>query len=235
MLGVVLIAAANWPRDAIPGRDVLLPTLEREPEQHLIDRESFKATVGGIEYTVTPLYEYEIWGLVVSRHNAGAWTDFAHKQWNDHLNVADLCLVFGDNIRTGAYQGLRYSSGEFTCCVDAPSEEAWEAFWPADLSNNHLLTDRPKLARALRGAKLGDQVRIQGTLVEYSHHQGFEFTRGTSAVRTDTGDGACETIWVEEFEVLKPGPPTLRWLGWFGATLLGAGAVSWLFLPLRVR
>ncbi|MCB8931998.1 MAG: hypothetical protein M9921_01890 [Fimbriimonadaceae bacterium] len=235
LAGLALIAAGNWPRGGLPGAHALPPELQLEPEQHATDRAPFTTTVKGVEYTVKPLFTYEIWGMVVSKHDAGVWYEFAHKQWKDHLNVADVCLVFGDNVRTGAYQGLNYSSGEYTCCVDAPTQEKWEAFWPTDLSNNHLLTDQPRLAKSLRRVQLGDQVRIRGFLVEYAHHSGMEFKRGTSTVRTDQGDGACETIWVEEFEVLKPGPPTWKWMGWVGASLLAACGAGWLFLPLRVR
>lgn len=233
--GIAMIAAANWPRDRLPERTALLPVMESEPRQHAIDRPPFTTTVGGIEYTVTPLFDYEIWGLVVARYDTSVWYNFSHKRWKDELNVADLCVVFGDNVRTGAYKALTYSCGEFTCYAEADTSEAWEAFWPTDLSNNHLLTDHPDLARALRNALPGAQVRIKGRLVEYSHNSGSEFKRGTSIVRTDMGNGACETIWVEEFEVLEPGPPTLRWVGWLGAMFIVGSIVCWAVMPARVR
>jgi hypothetical protein len=79
-------------------------------------------------------------------------------------------------------------------------------FDPAALSNDHLLTDRPGIARAMRKVRIGDQVRFRGHLAEYSHnHEGRPFSRGTSTVRNDTGNGACETIFVEEFEILRRG------------------------------
>ena len=233
--GVALVVAGNWPRNRTVAPDALLPILQCEPEQHPTDDAPFTTSVGGIAYTVKPLHTYEIWGLVVSGYDTAVWYDFAHTQWKDKLNVADVCLVFGDNARTGAYQNLSYISEEFACCVEAPTQEDWEAFWPTDLSNNHLLTDNPQLARNLRDVEVGDQVRLKGYLVEYSHNAGFAFTRGTSTVRTDTGVGAFETIWVTELEVLKPGPPSLRWLGWFGAFLLGGASLGGLFLPLRVQ
>ena len=230
---MALVVAGNWPRDRTVAPDTLLPILQNEPEQHGTEKAPFTATVGGIVYTVKPVQSYEIWGLVVSGYDTSVWYDFAHTEWKDKLNVADLCLVFGDNVRTGTYQNLSYTSEEFTCCVNAATKEDWETFWPTDLSNNHLLTDDPRLARRLRDVRVGDQVHITGTLVEYAHNAGFAFERGTSTVRTDTGNGACETIWVTDLDVLKPGPPSGRWLGWLGALLLGGSALGGLFAPLR--
>ena len=48
----------------------------------------------------------------------------------------------------------------------------------------------------------GDHIRLKGMLVEYSN-PGNGFHRGTSVTRTDTGNGACETIYVNGFEVIK--------------------------------
>jgi hypothetical protein len=36
------------------------------------------------------------------------------------------------------------------------------------------------------------------------------FFRGTSTVRTDTGNGACETIYVSEFQILKKANTRVR-------------------------
>ncbi len=48
----------------------------------------------------------------------------------------------------------------------------------------------------------GDHIRLNGMLVEYSN-PGNGFRRGTSVTRTDTGNGACETLYVNRLEVIK--------------------------------
>jgi hypothetical protein len=49
---------------------------------------------------------------------------------------------------------------------------------------------------------IGDQIQISGMLAKYKNNQGFN--RGTSITRTDTGNGACETIYVNDFQITQP-------------------------------
>ena len=48
----------------------------------------------------------------------------------------------------------------------------------------------------------GDEVRISGVLANYQN-QATGFDRQTSISRTDTGNGACETIFVTDFSITK--------------------------------
>ena len=74
------------------------------------------------------LFDYEITGLVVSKHNADTWWDWVHAASHDHLNVTDLCVVWGDNARSGSYQDMRFSSGQWTCNFKTDSDAAFAAF-----------------------------------------------------------------------------------------------------------
>ena len=78
-------------------------------------------------------------------------------------------------------------------------------------------------------------MRLRGQLVSYSHNAGFAFTRGTSTTRDDTGDGACETVFVRQLDLLRSAAPWPRWLRWMGATLLVFGLIKWLAAPHRPR
>jgi hypothetical protein len=103
------------------------------------------------------------------------------------------------------------------------------------LANNHLLADRPSIVARLRSVRIGDQVRIRGALAEYSHNHGFAFTRGTSVTRDDTGNGACETIYVQEVEVLRAGGGSWRFMVWPAVALMFLGLVVWVRAPFKVR
>jgi len=238
---VVLIASAAlfvlawWRRDALPPPDRLDAAIFAEPLQKPTDRDPFQTTVGGVEYTVRPLYTYDLYGLIVSKHNADTWWDWIHKAANDKLNVTDLCVIWGVNARRGAYRELDYSSGQFVCYVETASNEAWAAFDMAALSNNHLLTDDPAIARMLRKVRVGDQIHFRGYLAEYSHHHGFPFRRGTSVTRTDTGNGACETVFATDAEIVRPGNSGWRFAFWASAVAFAAGVVAWFRLPFRVN
>lgn len=231
--GAVLALASLLLRHALPEPSVLLPELRREPVQAPTREAPFEARVGGITYTVKPLAEYEIWGLVVSNHDSDAWWDWIHKASNDHLNVVDLCVVFAENVERGGYVGLDYSSGQFVCNVQTSSSERWQRFSMRALSNNHLLADRASIVSRLRDVRVGDQVRIRGLLAEYAHNAGFAFQRGTSLTRDDTGNGACETIYVQEIDVLRRGGQPWRWLLWPALVMAAAGGVLWLRTPFR--
>jgi len=234
-VGAVLLTASLLLRDALPSPAELRPELRQEPVQGLTQAAPFQTTAGGVTYTVKPVADYEIWGLVVSNHDSSAWWDWIHMASNDHLNVVDLCVVFGENVATGGYVGLDYSSGQFVCYVQTRSIEAFQRFSMRALSNNHLLADRRSIVSKLRGIRIGDQVRIRGWLSEYAHTHGFAFTRGTSLTRDDSGNGACETIFVQEVEVLRTGGGPWRWLVWPAIGLIVAAVILWLRAPLRVN
>ncbi len=233
--GAMMLAASLLLRQALPDPAGLRPELRNEPVQQPTQAAPFETTLGGVTYTVKPLADYEIWGLVVSSHDSGAWWDWIHKASSDHLNVVDLCVVFAENVTRGGYVGLDYSSGQFVCNVQTRSAERWQRFSMRAISNNHLLADRPAVAAKLRDVQIGDQVRIRGWLSEYAHNHGFAFNRGTSLTRDDTGNGACETIYVQEVEVLSAGGGPWRWLPWPAIGLILAGAIFWLRAPFRVR
>jgi hypothetical protein len=232
--GASLLALSLLLRHALPGPAELRAELRQEPVQEPTPTAPFETAVGGVTYTVKPLADYEIWGLVVSAHDSDAWWDWIHKASNDHLNVVDLCVVFAENVESGGYVGLDYSSGQFVCYVETRSSEKWQRFSMRALSNNHLLADRPSVAAKLRDVRIGDQVRIRGVLAEYSHNHGFPFKRGTSLTRDDTGNGACETVYVQEVEVLRAGGGPWRWLRWPAIGLILIGVIVWLRAPLRV-
>lgn len=228
-----LLIIAWWLRDSLPTRDRLDPAILADPQQLPTEKAAFKTTVGGIEYTVRPLYSYELYGLVVSKHDADTWWDYVHKAWNDKLNVTDLCVIFGANARTDNYRDLRYGSSQFECIVQTSSTEVWQAFDMAALSNNHLLTDDPTVARALKAVRVGDQVHFRGYLAEYSHDHGFHFFRGTSTTRTDQGPHACETVFATDAEILRTGNRGWRLTFWAAAAALLVGVIAWIRAPFR--
>jgi hypothetical protein len=175
-----------------------------------------------------------VW-LIVSKHDADTWWDWIHEASNDKLNVTDLCVVWGANARSGIYRDIQFSSGEFVCYASTSSNAVWAQFDMASLSNNHLLTDDPAIVKVLKRMRVGDQVHFRGYLAEYSHHHGFAFFRGTSITRLDTGNGACETVFATDAQIVKPGNPGWRFTFWAAAAVFVAGIVGWVLMPYRVN
>ncbi len=234
IFGMTLLACALWKKTELPESSALQAELLNEPAQVAISRPPKKVTVGEIDYTVQPLYTYDLYGMVVSKHNADTWWDFLHREWNDRLNITDLCVVWGNNMRSGAYRDIDFSSGQFTCNFQTSSSEAWAAFDTTAISNNHLLSNDPGLARKMRDVRIGDQIHFSGYLAEYSHNHGRPFSRGTSTVRTDSGNGACETVYVEAFDILRRGGGRWYVIQWVGFGVLLLGLIAWFSLPVRL-
>jgi hypothetical protein len=67
-------------------------------------------------------------------------------------------------------------------------------------ANMHMIPGNDKVARALASVRTGSVVRLEGYLVEVSASDGWRWR--SSLTREDTGNGACELVWVERLEVM---------------------------------
>jgi hypothetical protein len=210
-----------WNRNDLPGNIEFVNEIANEPEQTATREKPFYATVNDVEYLVEPEYDYELTGMIVSfRQHEG--NSRMHRQANDHLNVADVCVVWGDNTKS-ELQKLDFWNGIFTCNVFTRDMQAWESFNMNQLSNNHLISDDDFIRRQTRKIQIGDQIRVRGYLASYSNPGGGK--RGTSTTRTDTGDGACETVFVESFRIVQPATSYWRISMWVSLSLLLFGLV----------
>lgn len=233
---LALLLWASWQSEVLPEPKAIREELRSEPVQRVGEAPAFSTRVSGVEYRVQPRFTYDLYGVVVSRHDAAAWWDYVHKEWNDNLNVVDLCVVWGENVQQDAYRKINYSHDQWTCWYETRSSEAMAAFDTSAISNNHLITDNPRLTDALRLAKVGDQVHVQGYLADYTITNGKTagFKRVSSTVRSDTGNGACEVVYVKSFEILKAGGGVWRKIKWIAAGFLGLSILVWFLLPVRV-
>lgn len=177
------------------------PALFSDPLQLPINKKPFQVTEEDIQYTITPKFDYQLSGLIVSKrdHNTGLLTSL-HRRWKDHLNTADICLIWGENIQTDLTL-FEFSSGQFTCFYKTNSRDNLKYFDGNRLSNNHLILQDDYLRKQIARLNIGDVVTLKGWLADYRNETtGGE--RKTSTIRTDTGNGACETIWVTDVERL---------------------------------
>ena len=214
----LLLSISFWKRNDIPAGVAAHPALADEPEQKPTSRPAFTTRWKGVEYRVDPEFEYELRGLVVSfrRHDGNSRM---HRRANDHLNVADVCVLWSDNASSQYLDKLKFWNGIFTCNVKTSDREAWESFDMTEISNNHLISDDPRIRERVSDLRIGDQVRIRGVLANYASGGGSE--RRTSTTREDTGDGACETIFVHSFEVIEAAAGHWRHSMYFSLAVIG--------------
>lgn len=219
-----------WNRNDLPRNVVLLPEVLTEPKQTSTRAQSFSAIYNGVEYLVEPEYDYDLAGMVVSfRHHDG--NSRMHFRANDHLNMLDVCVVWADSASNERLQKIKFWNGIFTCNVRTRDQAAWDAFRMEQLSNNHLISDDESIRDRVKDIRIGDQIRVQGYLASYANEQGGK--RGTSTTRTDTGDGACETLFVRKFEIIAPATSHWRISMWVSLAILAAGLFVHFRRPYR--
>ncbi len=68
-------------------------------------------------------------------------------------------------------------------------------------ANMHIIPSNDAIARQLDKIKAGQLVRFSGYLVNLKRADGWYWKSSLS--RNDTGGGACELVWVEEFEIIS--------------------------------
>jgi hypothetical protein len=203
VLSFVVLAVAYLKKDNLPDNTEILPEIYQNPIQTKTDHSPFNIEAENMVYSIKPLYNYELYGMVVSYHYCGVWWDiYHHDLWKDYINIKDLCVVWGENIETEVYKDMEFSSNSWTCNYRWPDSQVKKRFCKTCLSNNHLLSEYQGIKRKLMNTEIGDQIYIKGYLAEYSQ-EASSFKRGTSITRTDTGNGACETIYIEDYQILK--------------------------------
>ncbi|MEL6446337.1 MAG: hypothetical protein AAFQ62_00160 [Pseudomonadota bacterium] len=232
---VLIVSAAAFAvafsnRNDLPGSIAFDAGIDRAPLQRATERYPFQANWDGIDYQIEPEYDYELTGLVVSfRQHDGE--SRMHRLTEDHLNVADLCVVWGDTARSPSLSNITFWNGIFTCNFSTRDRAAWNAFDQTEVSNNHIIADDARIRDRVDDVRIGDQIRVRGTLAAYISPNGSK--RGTSTTRTDTGDGACETIYVDEFEIVARGRNVWRPTMWASLGVMGFGLFGFFSAPHR--
>ena len=230
IVSALTLVVAFWNRNDLPGTIDFHAQLKDEPRQRALHQRPLVVPYAGVDYRVEPLYDYELYGLVVSyRQHDGE--DSMHRWSNDHLNVADVCVVWSDTAFSPTLAVLDFWNGIFTCNVQTRDSVAWSNFKMNQLSNNHLISADPFIRDRIAEIRVGDQVRIKGSLARYGAVGGG--LRGTSTTRDDSGNGACETILVDEFEIVVPGFSLWRVSMYAALALLTATLAVHFVLPHR--
>ena len=184
----------------LPELGEILPELLQEPAQRAVSAPAFAFEYRGAAYDVKPVASYELYGLVVTHNDTTGLGDLTHDE--NSVDTKDLCLIWGPNLERDDYRRITFESTATWCHVSWRSDDI--QFDGQAIANNHLVTDDDALREALDRVHVGDQVRFSGMLVNYRDQRYPEFWRNSSTTRTDTGGGACEVVYFDELEVLRP-------------------------------
>lgn len=228
--------SAGWfLKGNLPDASTIVPELRFDPKQTETSRAPFDFTYKGNGYTVEPLADYDIAGLLVTHNNPAGWGDIYHDDTS--VDFRDLCLIWGSNVIDNNYQRMEFWSESWTCYMKATQQQVYEQFDHARLSNNHLLSADPAVERTIQSMRRGDQVWLKGMLVSYYPTGMKPYARNSSMIRTDRGNGACEVLYVEDAAILKRGPQLgfrLYTIGWW-LFVLSLLAKIWALLVVPLK
>lgn len=170
------------------------------------NQEPIEFTKDDYKYNLTPIYDYEINGLIVQRMNYMWFSVYK----TDSVFPSDVCMVWGSNAKNKIYkeESLKFSQDMRFCFAQWSSKTDFNM---EEISNNHLVFKNEETEKKAKSLSRGDQVKIKGQLVnieaknigkpgEYDP----DFIKWESSIsRNDAGAGACEVIYVDSIEILS--------------------------------
>jgi hypothetical protein len=166
----------------------VIPALIAGPTQGLCVHTPF--TKKG--YTIQPLMTYRLTARIVASRR---YTESGPAS----ISPVDLGLAWGRSAdprrlaKASFSQGGRFMHWNWQGFENAPASD--------EIANTHIIPQTPELEAHILSAKPGDVIALRGYLVQV------DGTWTSSLSRKDSGDGACEIIYVTAFEIL-PDPET---------------------------
>ena len=165
--------------------------LSEEPVQK-VNRDAYipNIVLGSREYTIIPLAEYRIAGMVVSKKRY-------HRGFMSDLSPYDFALIWGKTSEYLPYlkfdQIVRFCLYKYKTGAPIDIQYLNEHF-----SNNHLIPANKNIKQAMGKVKKKEIVQLEGYLVNVlGRDKKKRFSSwNTSTTRTDEGNGACEIIYV---------------------------------------
>ena len=180
----------NWDGRAVVQAPGILAA--EQPRQTAVQASTF--TLG--DYLVTRKAAFEIRARVLSKepYYLGRTAD---------LSPIDLALGWGAMSDTATLDRIDISqSGRwYRTRYDLPPPIPEQQI-VASSSNMHMIPAGKAIERTLNKLRVGDIVDIRGFLVDVDHDSGWHWRSSMS--RTDSGDGACELVYVESVNVETP-------------------------------
>ena len=139
------------------------------------------------DHTLQPLATFDIQARVLSRERY--WFDRGAK-----LSPIDFALGWGPMSDNRLLDLLDISQGHrfwmFSYSGGTTNDEVSH-----HAANMHMIPSTPAIEHTLLDVRVGQIVHLEGELVEATGDDGFRWRSSLS--RTDTGDGACELVYVE--------------------------------------
>jgi hypothetical protein len=135
--------------------------------------------------------EYDIRGVVKGKKK--------YSDYPSQVSQYDLILAWGDLNKEEYDQHVNYSQGGRWYYYTFEKGMIEEGFIAKNSANVHLIAENDEIKKEIRKVRKNDYIRIKGYLVDVHFENG---PWETSMTRGDTGNGACEIIYVKEIHIV---------------------------------
>jgi len=142
-------------------------------------------------FFVTPLADFEIEARVLSKRRY-------RFDRSAPISPIDLALGWGRMSDTSIIERFSFRQSRRWVHYRYKPVPMSQAEINRSMANMHMIPANSRIERQLKSVRKGEIVAITGKLVLVEGKNGFRWRSSLS--RTDTGDGACEIIFVEHIE-----------------------------------
>jgi hypothetical protein len=147
-------------------------------------------------FTMTPVAEYKISGMVVGKETYSTG-------WDGEISPVDLAIVWGKLAISEYDQYITYSQRNrwyfYQYKAGCPFDNS---FVISHSANNHIIPANENIHEAVKTIGGKDIVVLEGVLVNIKGtYKGQPVTWNTSLSRKDTGNGSCELFYVSKVRI----------------------------------
>lgn len=168
--------------------------MEGEPIQAADDRKPFEHAAGGKRYRIIPRYRWDEAARVLSerpyRFSRGA-----------ALIPVDWVLGWGPVIAQPYAGAIHYTQVSRFYMWGTSNPRLDRGAIATHTANTHVIPGSARLRRAVSVVRKGDDVRLEGWLVDVDGIDSADFHWRTSTSRSDEGPGGCETVYLTRLTV----------------------------------
>lgn len=160
-----------------------------DPEQSAASAETFSYK----DLQVEPLADFSVEAKVLARENYSADAESI-------ASPVDLALGWGRMSDEAILEAISISQRNRFYYWQVENFPIPRKEIEQHSANMHMIPANDEVAEQIDQVKAGEMVRFNGFLVNLKRSNGWHWNSSTT--RNDTGKGACELVWVEEFEIV---------------------------------
>jgi hypothetical protein len=170
------------------------PSVAREPIQTPDEKKPFEHVARGKRYRIVPRFAWDESARVMSEepYRLGAAGALIPMDW---------VLAWGPVV-TAPYAGrIHYTQVSRFYMWGTSATDLDRGTIVTHTANTHVIPATARLRRAAAAVRKGDEVRLEGWLVDVDGIDDPSFHWKTSASRSDEGPGGCETVYLTRLTV----------------------------------